>query len=125
MTSLDITQLALPKGKVIKTRPRRKLPRHQGNEHFIKGPIPLDWITIAAQLPGKSCQVGNALWYLAGLNNSVPTIKLTQTTLNKFGVTRHSKYRSLRCLEQARLITLNRTHGKNPTVTILPVSKDE
>ena len=62
MASLDITQLALPKGKVIKTKPKRRLPRHHGNEHFIKGPIPLDWITIAAKLPGKSCQVGNALW---------------------------------------------------------------
>ena len=27
--------------------------------------------------------------------------------------------------EQVGLITLNRTHGKNPTVTILPVSKGE
>ena len=27
--------------------------------------------------------------------------------------------------KQAKLITLNRTSGKNPTVTILPVSKDE
>ena len=125
MTPIDIAQLTLPKGNVVKTKPKRKLPRHHGNEHFIKGPIPLDWIAMAAKLPGKSCQVGNALWYLAGLNNSVPTIKLTQTVLNKFGVTRHCKYRALRCLEQAKLITLNRTHGKNPTVTILPVSKGE
>jgi hypothetical protein len=124
MTSLDITQLALPKGKVIKTKPKRKLPRHHGNEHFIKGPIPLDWITIAAQLPGKSLQIGITLHYLAGLKKT-STVRLTQTTLNKFGVSRHCKYRALRCLEQARLITLNRTHGKNPTVTILPVSKDE
>ena len=125
MTSLDITQLALPKGKVIITKPKRKLPLHHGKEPFLKGPVPLDWLMLASKLPGKSCQVGNVLWYLAGLNNSVPTIKLTQTILNKFGINRHCKYRALQCLEQAKLITLNRTHGKNPTVTILPASKDE
>ena len=125
MTPIDIAQLTLPKGNVVKTKPKRKLPRHHGNEPFLKGPVPLDWLMLASKLPGKSCQVGNALWYLAGLNNSVPTIKLTQTILNKFGVSRHCKYRALQCLERAKLITLNRTHGKNPTVTILPVSKGE
>jgi len=125
MNSIDIKKIALPKGKVIKTKPKRKLPRHHGNEHFLKGPVPLDWLMIASKLPGKSCQVGNVLWYLAGLNNSVPTIKLTQTILNKFGINRHCKYRALQSLEQAKLITLNRIHGKNPTVTILPVPKDE
>jgi hypothetical protein len=124
MTSLDITQLALPKGKVIITKPKRKLPLHHGKEPFLKGPVPLDWLMIASKLPGKSLQVGITLHYLAGLKKTT-TVRLPQTTLNQFGVSRHCKYRALQYLEQAKLITLNRTHGKNPTVTILPVSKDE
>ena len=124
MTSLDITQLALPKGKVIITKPKRKLPLHHGKEPFLKGPVPLDWLMIASKLPGKSLQIGITLHYLAGLKKTT-TVRLPQTTLNQFGVSRHCKYRALQYLEQAKLITLNRTHGKNPTVTILPVSKDE
>src|SRR5271166_4644456 len=37
---------------------------------FIKGPIPLAWITAAAMLPGKSLHAGLALWYLAGLKKT-------------------------------------------------------
>jgi len=32
------------------------------SKRFLKDPIPLNWITAAAQLPGKSQQVGIALW---------------------------------------------------------------
>ncbi len=125
MPPIDIHKIALPKGKVMTPKPKKKLPRHKDKEHFIKGPIPLDWATIAARLPGKSCQVGNALWYLAGLSKSTPTIKLTQIALNKFGVSRYCKYRALRHLELAGLITLDSAHGKNPMITILTAPKGE
>ena len=40
---------------------------------FIKGPIPLEWISRANALPGKAGAVGMALWFLAGVQNSRPS----------------------------------------------------
>lgn len=95
-----------------------KIPRHQGNEKFLKGPIPLNWITSAAKLSGSAWTVGTAIWYLVGLTNS-PTVKLTQAILNLFGVSRYSKYRALEELKRAGLIRIEATVGKNPKITVL------
>lgn len=95
-----------------------KIPKHSGKERFLKGPIPLKWICEATRLPGQTWNVATAIWYLVGLNNS-PTIKLTQTVLNQFGITRYAKYRALNELEATGLIKIDSSHGKNPVVTVL------
>ncbi len=85
---------------------------------FIKGPIPLAWITAAATLPGKSLHVGLALWYLAGLKKT-KTFALGNRVLKKFGVDRKAKGRCLKLMERAGLISVVRRAGCNPTVTLL------
>ncbi len=85
---------------------------------FIKGPIPLAWITAAAMLPGKSLKVGLALWYLAGLKKT-KTVPLGNLLLQRFGVDRKSKGRCLKAMERAGLITVVRRVGCNPIVTLL------
>jgi hypothetical protein len=40
---------------------------------------------------------------------------------NKHGISRRQKYRGLLELETLRLIRVNRTHGKSPEITIIPV----
>ena len=45
--------------------------------------------------------------------------RLTTCNLQRFGLTRWQKLRALRILEKARVITVCRTHGKNPLVTLL------
>lgn len=112
--------LSLPKDAINsfdKPRPPR-IPRHQGNEKFLKGPIPLNWISSATQLSGSAWHVGTAIWYLVGLTQS-PTVKLTQVTLNLFGISRYSKYRALGELKTAGLISIDTTVGKNPKITVL------
>jgi len=98
-----------------------KIPRHQGNEKFLKGPIPLNWISKAIQLSGSVWPVSTAIWYLVGLTHS-PTVKLTQATLNLFGISRYSKYRALDELETAGLICVISKRGKNPLITVLDVA---
>lgn len=93
MDTLNLINLALPKGKIHPIKPKAKLPRHQAGEKFLKGPIPFDWLCAAAQLPGKSLQVAMAIWFLAGLHKS-PTVKLSQSVLKDCGVNRHCKYRA-------------------------------
>lgn len=49
---------------------------------FVKGPIPLNWVQAAANLPGKSVHVAIVLWFLAGIKKS-QTVKLTQVLLTQ------------------------------------------
>ena len=85
---------------------------------FIKGPIPLGWITKAASVEGKTLHVAIALWFLAGLKRS-RQVALSQSTLRLFGVSRQASYRALSRLESAGLVSVDRHPGRNPIVTIL------
>ncbi len=52
---------------------------------FLKGPIPLLWISAACALPGKAPHVAVALWYRQGLARGKP-IDLTRAVLERFHV---------------------------------------
>jgi hypothetical protein len=116
--------LALPKSaQRLSSRPsRQKPPHHRSNEKFLKGPIPLNWLCHAAQLPGKSLHVGLAIWFLAGLNKSA-TVKLSQSVLNQMGVDRHSKARALKQLTNAKLISMQSAPGCAPVITVLAIAE--
>jgi hypothetical protein len=79
--------------------------------------IPLNWIQTAARLPGKSLQVGIALWHLAGVTKRM-TVRLTSVRLTAFGVRRSSKRRALATLAAAGLVKIDQDVGRNPLVTI-------
>ena len=88
---------------------------------FLKGPIPLLWLTAAAQLSGKApVAVGLAIWFESGRRKS-NEVKLTTAILQRFAVKRKSKYSALKSLEEAGLIRVRREPRKNPVVTILEV----
>ena len=97
-------------------------PRHLGNEKFLKGPIPWNWLSQAARLKGYSLHVAIALWFLAGLNRN-RTVALTNTVLQGLGINRFTKSRALKALEQARLVSVTHHQGRNPVVTILEVGQ--
>ena len=88
-------------------------------KQFVRGPIPLDWLMVAAQLPGCALAVGVALWHLAGLRSSREDLPLSTERLRPFGVSRHSKDRALRALVHAGLVTVQRKAGRSPRVTLL------
>ena len=86
---------------------------------FLKGPIPLNWLTAASGLPGKApLSVALAIWFQVGRRQS-KTVKLTTETLDRFSVKRKAKYAGLIALEEAGLITVDRELRRNPVVTIL------
>ena len=88
------------------------------NGEFLKGPIPLSWLTPASNLPGKALQVGLAIWFEYGRRNKT-TFKLSSAILGRFNIGRKAGYRGLEALEDAELISVVRQLGKNPEITLL------
>lgn len=86
-------------------------------EKFIKGPIPLGWITRANALPGKAGAVGLALWFLAGVQKS-QTVKLTGEVEKIASCGRKAVYRALKSLSDAKLVTNTRRAGARAIITI-------
>jgi hypothetical protein len=89
----------------------------------LQGPVPLDWLSAAARVPGKSLHVGIALWFVSGLQRS-HIVVLSNNTIRRFGLDRNAKYRGLAWLEQANLISVRRKLGRAPMVTILEHSTE-
>ncbi len=85
---------------------------------FIKGPIPLDWISRANALPGKAGAVGMALWFLAGVQKR-STVKLTGEVEKIAGCGSKVVYRALRLMSDANLLVSTQPTGARATITIL------
>jgi DNA-binding MarR family transcriptional regulator len=114
---LDLERFrATSKTEPDQTRPQTP-PRHEPGEWFVKGPIPGEWLSRAAALPGKSLHVALAIWYLAG-RSKCRTVKLTRQVLSRFGVLPDANRRALQRLESAALVTVKRSPGRAPIVTI-------
>ena len=102
-------------GRLLKCQP--KLNTQKGASH-LRGRIPVAWLTVASNLPGRSLHVGVALWHAAGLQKS-RVVPLGNISAETFGLNRNAKYRALQWLEEARLISVERNLGRAPLVTIL------
>ena len=98
--------------------PVKRKPRQRRAGWFVKGPLPGEWIGLAARLPGKALHVGLALWFLSGRSKQT-TVRLTGESLRRFGVHRHSGKRGLSALESAGLVRVRRHRGRCPVVDIL------
>jgi hypothetical protein len=89
---------------------------------FIRGPIPLAWLNAAAKLPGKTLNVGLAIWWLAGMSKTT-AFKLTGKSLDQLGVSRDAASDGLKRLEDNGLILVKRSPGQRPIVEIVPVAQ--
>ena len=85
---------------------------------FLRGPIPLAWLSEAAKLPGKTLNVALALLWRHGMARGKP-FKLTRMALKTLNVERDAASAGLARLEQAGLIQVERKPGQRPTVSIL------
>jgi hypothetical protein len=89
---------------------------------FLKGPIPMAWLNVAAKLPGKTLNVGIAIWWLAGMSETA-AFKLTRKALDQLGVSRDAASDALKRLEDNGLILVKRSPGQRPIVQIVPVAQ--
>lgn len=106
------------------TRERWKAKRKRDGGKFLSGPVPLQWLKQAAQLPGKSLAVGMAIWFIRGISHA-DVIKFTPSTWEQFGLQRRSVYNGLKQLESAGLVTVARHSGRCPVVTLQSVRKSK
>lgn len=90
---------------------------------FLKGPIPLAWLAQAAQLPGKTLQVGLLLWYVAGIAKRRDGLVLPGTVRDAWGIARWAYYEALARLEAAGLVSVVREGKQSAVVTILNVEE--
>ena len=102
-------QLDIDTGKLVPI-PKKKL--------FLRGPVPMDWLSKAAELPGKTLNVALAIWWLQGMTQS-ELFKLTRKSLSLFGIKRDAASISLKRLEGAGLIRVQRNIGQRPTISII------
>lgn len=87
-------------------------------EKFLRGPVPWLWLCSAAALPGKSLEVAIAISHLAGLHRS-STFQMQPARLREMGVSPSSASRAIADLETARLISVERSAGAAPIVTVV------
>ena len=97
----DPTRLALPtNGRPTMALPAKRQPRHRAGDKFLRGPIPLAWLALAAKQPGKALAVALVLWFLAGVQKH-KAVKWEPSTAELFGMSRHVAYRGQKALEKA------------------------
>jgi hypothetical protein len=86
--------------------------------------IPLWWWYA---MPARAKNVGGLLWFLVGVEAKYKreedrlTVVLTNWRCDEHGIDRRAKYTSLRLLERAGLITVERRPRRNPIVTLIAV----
>src|SRR5262249_17344986 len=112
-----LLRLPSPITSIVSTSPR-EAPIRKQKGRFLKGPIPLDWLSVAGKLPGRALHVAIAIWFGAGLTRS-RQVALSRTWLRHLGVNRYAAYRGLNALESAGLVSVVRHRGRKPMVTIL------
>lgn len=96
--------------------PKKGYPRQ--TTPFLRGPVPVWWLSQAGKLRGKALAAGVALWYQSGLTKKNP-VKATRKLWGKFEINRKSASRGVRSLEGAGLITVVRRPGCAPVITIV------
>ena len=122
MYTLPTSDLNVPVRRLQLDAGRGKLVPVERKEPFIKGPIPLDWLSKAAALPGKAINLALALWWLQGMAKGKP-FKLTQAALTALNVKRDAASTGLAGLEEVGLIQVERQPGQRPVVSVVGVSQ--
>lgn len=98
-------------GGFVQTLPTKPL--------FLKGPIPLNWLRVAARLPGKALNVSLAIRWHHDMAAGTP-IKISKKAMDLFGFSADASHDALRRLESAGLVEVTRLPGQKPLIKLVP-----
>jgi hypothetical protein len=105
--------------QVTPAHPNRHYHKMPGKS-FLKGPVPLLWLTASLKAGGSAAAVGLYLWYLRGLRKTSEDLIVTRRgALAALGVKERTLRRGLGKLETAGLVSTTRGRGKAIRVTLL------
>ena len=124
--SFDVEALRLTKGNLdgLVKKPPTRPPRHRRGGLFLKGPVPLAWLTAAGRLPHRALQTGVLLWFEAGCHrHRVVTFCLARGRV--MGMGEQTTRRALHQLAAAGLVSISRKPGRGLEVTILDAPEAE
>jgi hypothetical protein len=110
---LDQTEVACSKGGDRRSRQPSPI-----RDKFIAGPIDVSWVCQASRLGVKALLVGLALWHLKGLRHTA-TFIVSNLMIRDWGIEPDAKWRALRALEKAGLVTIERRGKRSPLVTLV------
>lgn len=90
------------------------------SSQFIKGPLPLAWMSESCKLSKNAIKTALAIRFLAGILGD-NWIELKNSLVAKFKLNRSGKSIGLRELEISGLIEIKHRRGKSPLVKIIEV----
>ena len=103
----------LPSAPTGKRESRRTDP-------FLRGPIPMEWLSAASALCKSALSVGLALWFLRGVMGKQCPVKFTSAARRSMRLTREQSRRGIPALEAAGLLRVVKGgRGRCPVVEIL------
>lgn len=115
----NMKDIAIPVKHLRLNRATNQLEEYTPTSPFLKGPIPMDWLSSAAKLSGKTLSLGIAIWWLHGMSNGCP-FKLTKTALTMLNLSKDTVRDGLKKLEVAGLIKVSRSPGQRPLLEVNP-----
>ena len=88
------------------------------SRRFVKGPIPLPWLSKALELTPSAVKCALALFYQRGLSSS-DTFKIEPARFRELGIADTARRRGLRELEEHGLVRLQKDHSKSPVANLI------
>ena len=103
----------LPSAPIGNRKSRRTDP-------FLRGPIPMEWLSSASALCKSALPVGLALWFLRGVMGKHCPVKFTSAARRSMRLTREQSRRGIPALEAAGLLRVVKGgRGRCPVVEIM------
>jgi hypothetical protein len=118
---ISLKDLKLDNVEAFRSTVEHAIPRPEGSEPFLTGPIPMAWLAKAATVPGagKALAVAIVIWFIVGVERRA-SVKLRPSVMRSFGIDRFAGYRALKAMQSAGLIKFSGKPGQAATVTLLP-----
>jgi hypothetical protein len=124
--SFDLKSLRFGDVKLEPIVFKRRPPRHQQGDLFIKGPISHNWLTTACQLPGSGLAVAMAYRLRAGKSRSPRGRRWGVNDIARdLQISDDSAQRGLHLAELARLLSVSRETGHKTIVSVLEMVEPE
>jgi hypothetical protein len=120
-TLLQLEDLKLKRRQRFRQSTFTPLPAAAARETYLGARIPMGWIQVAGNLPGKAILFGLLLWHWGTMNGRSAVVRVRPGEAREAGVSRNGMYRALAKLEAAGLVSVARHRGGAAEVTILGV----